>query len=56
MVPDVTFENFVSGTAADKAAHLGRPRPYSNDLRGSGSWNTFTRTQGWAWGSYAVAG
>ena len=36
MVPDVAFENFVSGAAAEVAAHGGRPRSYDFDVRRCG--------------------
>ena len=36
MVPDVAFENFVSGTAADVAAHRGRPWSCDCDVKRSG--------------------
>ena len=36
MVPDAAFENFVSGTTADVAAHGGRPRSYGYDVKRCG--------------------
>ena len=36
MVPDVTFENSVSGAAADVAEHGGRPRSYGSDVKRCG--------------------
>ena len=36
MVPDVAFENFLSGSAVNEAAHGGRPRSYDYNVKRSG--------------------